>query len=185
MEISTIQAALADCGLDGWLFYSFRGSDPIGVNVLGLHEGHATRRWFYYVPASGEPTKIVHSIEREALDALPGRKLVYLPWEQLHEHLRGTLGGARRVAMQYSPMNAIPYVSRVDAGTIEMVRSFGVEVVSSADLVQQFEAVMRPEQLATHLDAAKLMRAVVDRTYAEVARRLRADEPTTERDIQD
>jgi Xaa-Pro dipeptidase len=185
MDITRIQAALSDRDLDGWLFYSFRGSDPIGINILGLHEGHATRRWFYYVPATGEPTKIVHSIEREALDALPGEQLVYLPWGQLHDHVRSALAGATRVAMQYSPMNAIPYVSRVDAGTIEMVRSFGAEVVSSADLVQQFEAVMRPEQLQSHLDAAVLMRGVVDRTYAEVARRLRADEPTTERDVQD
>jgi Xaa-Pro aminopeptidase len=185
MDITRIQSALAERGLDGWLFYSFRGSDPIAANVLGLEEGHATRRWFYLVPASGAPTKIVHSIEREALDALPGERLVYLPWGQLHEHLKSALSGARRVAMQYSPMNAIPYISRVDAGTVELVRSFGVEVVSSADLVQQFEAVMRPEQLQSHLDAARLMRAVVDRTYAEVARRVRAAEPTTERDIQD
>jgi Xaa-Pro aminopeptidase len=110
---------------------------------------------------------------------------VYLPWSQLHEHVRTALAGARRVSMQYSPMNAIPYVSRVDAGTVELVRSFGVEVVTSADLVQQFEAVMAPEQLQSHLDAAVLMRAVVDRTYAEVARRLRAGEATSEREIQD
>ena len=185
MNLERIQSALRDMSLDGWLFYSFRGSDPIGINILGLHEGHATRRWFYYVPATGEPTRIVHSIEREALDSLPGRKLVYLPWGQLHEHVRETLAGARQVAMQYSPMNAIPYLSRVDAGTVELVRSFGVEVVSSADLVQEFEAVMRPEQLQSHLDAAKIMRGIVDTTYAEVARRLRANEPTTEREIQD
>ncbi len=184
MDVGLIQSELANRGLDGWLFYSFRGSDPIATNVLGLHEGHATRRWFYFIPATGEPTGIVHSIEREALDSLPGKKLVYLPWEQLHEHVRNTLAGARQVAMQYSPLNAIPYISRVDAGTVELVRSFGTEVVSSADLVQQFEAVMRPDQLQSHLDAAVHMRAIVDTTYAEVARRLRANEPTTEKDIQ-
>jgi Xaa-Pro aminopeptidase len=185
MKLEAIQTALRERDLDGWLFYSFRGSDPIAVNILGLHEGHATRRWFYFVPAAGEPTKIVHSIERDALDALPGEKLVYLPWGQLHEHLKSALGGAKRVAMQYSPMNAIPYISRVDAGTVELVRSFGVEVVTSADLVQHFEAVFRPEQLQSHLDAAAAMRAIVDKTYSEVARRLRAEEATTERDIQD
>lgn len=185
MDVTTIQSALQQRNLDGWLFYSFRGSDPIATNVLGLHEGHATRRWFYFIPATGEPTKIVHSIERGALDELPGERRVYLPWEQLHEHLRDTLSGARRVAMQYSPMNAIPYISRVDAGTIELVRSFGTDVCSSADLVQQFEAVMRPEQLQTHLDAAVAMRAIVDTTYAEVARRLRDGVPTLEREIQD
>ena len=185
MNVDSIQSALTERGLDGWLFYSFRGSDPIATNVLGLHEGHATRRWFYFIPATGEPTKIVHSIERDALDQLAGRKLVYLPWGQLHEHLKATLEGAKRVAMQYSPMNAIPYISRVDAGTVELVRSFGVEVATSADLVQHFEAVFRPEQLQSHLDAATAMRAIVDTTYAEVARRLRAEQPTTERDIQD
>lgn len=184
MDITRIQAALVEKGLDGWLFYSFRGSDPIATNVLQLHEGHATRRWFYYVPAHGEATKIVHSIEREALDSLPGQKLVYLPWEQLHERLRSTLAGAGRVAMQYSPMNAIPYISRVDAGTIELVRSFGVDVVSSADLVSVFESVCTPDQHETHVRAGSLMRRIVDETYAEVARRLRADIPTTEHEIQ-
>ncbi|MCC6744227.1 MAG: aminopeptidase P family protein [Acidobacteria bacterium] len=185
MDITNIQDALRQRELDGWLFYSFRGSDPIATNVLGLHEGHATRRWFYYIPAKGEATRIVHSIEREALDSLPGVKKVYLPWEQLHGHVRETLAGAGRVAMQYSPMNAIPYISRVDAGTVELIRSFGTEVVSSADLVQQFEAVMRPEQLQSHLDAAVAMRQIVDTTYAEVARRIRDGVPTVEREIQD
>lgn len=185
MDITNIQDALRQRELDGWLFYSFRGSDPIATNVLGLHEGHATRRWFYYIPAKGEATRIVHSIEREALDSLPGVKKVYLPWEQLHGHVRETLAGAGRIAMQYSPMNAIPYISRVDAGTVELIRSFGTEVVSSADLVQQFEAVMRPEQLQSHLDAAVAMRQIVDTTYAEVARRIRDGVPTVEREIQD
>jgi Xaa-Pro dipeptidase len=184
-RIDEIQAALRGAGLDGWLFYSFRGSDPIGINILGLHEGHATRRWFYYVPAEGEPTRLVHAIEQSALDALPGRKLVFLPWQQIHEHLRATLDGARRVAMQYSPMNAIPYVSRVDAGTVELVRSLGTEVVSSADLVSRFESVCTDAQIDTHHDAASRMRRIVDETYAEVARRIRAGVPTTEREIQD
>src|SRR5712691_3331351 len=119
MDLARIQQALRDAGTDGWLFYDFRGSDPIAANILGLDPAaHSTRRWFYFVPASGEPTRILHSIERDALDAVPGRRLVYLPWQQLHEHLRSTLAGARRVAMQYSPINAIPYVARVDAGTV-------------------------------------------------------------------
>jgi Xaa-Pro dipeptidase len=184
-RIDEIQSALAAAGIDGWLFYSFRGSDPIGINILGLHEGHATRRWFYYVPAHGEPTRIVHAIEQSALDALPGRKLVFLPWQQIHEHLREALADARRVAMQYSPMNAIPYVSRVDAGTVELVRSLGVDVVTSADLVSRFESVCTPEQIDTHQEAAGHMRRIVDETYAEVARRLRSGAPTTEREIQD
>ncbi len=184
MSIEQIQEALREAGLDGWLFYSFRGSDPIALNVLQLREAHATRRWFYYVPAWGAPTGIVHSIERDALDTLPGEKLVYLPWQQLHEHLRTVLPPGGCVAMQYSAMNAIPYVSRVDAGTVELVRSCGVEVVSSADLVQRFEAVCTPAQRASHLAAASRIRAIVDLTYAEVARRLRAEQKTTEYDIQ-
>src|SRR6516162_10170527 len=142
-----IQEALLQENLDGWLFYSFRGSDPIAENILQLdHARLATRRWFYFVPAVGEPTKLVHAIESEMLDMLPGKKKIYLPWQQLHSHLSNTLAGSRRVAMQYSPLNAIPYISRVDAGTIELVRSFGVDVVSSADLVQIFEAVWTSEQ---------------------------------------
>src|SRR5437867_9153889 len=107
MELAKIQQAIRSAGLDGWLFYDFRGSDPLAASILGLDfAAHTTRRWFYYIPASGEPTRIVHSIERGSLDAVPGRKLVYLPWQQLHEHLCGTLAGAKRIAMQYSPMNA-------------------------------------------------------------------------------
>src|SRR5688572_7899604 len=111
--IGSIQRALKDEKLDGWLFYSFRGSDPIACNILRLdHAALATRRWFYFVPSSGTPKKLVHAIESEVLDTLPGERNVYLPWQQLHEHLRNTLSGFRKVAMQYSPLNAIPYVSR-------------------------------------------------------------------------
>src|SRR6185295_3566484 len=181
-----IQAALLQENLNGWLFYSFRGSDPIAENILQLdHARLATRRWFYFVPAAGEPTKLVHAIESEMLDSLPGEKKIYLPWQQLHRHLGDILTGSRRVAMQYSPLNAIPYVSRVDAGTVELVRSFGVDVVTSADLVQVFEAVWTAEQIETHLYAAGHMREIVDVTFREVARRIREKVPTTELDIQE
>src|SRR5262245_60844446 len=186
MVVDAIQSALTSERLDGWLFYSFRGSDPIAENILRLDQARlATRRWFYFVPASGSPQKIVHAIESGMLDTLPGEKKIYLPWQQLHEHLGIALSGSRRVAMQYSPLNAIPYVSRVDAGTVELVRSLGVEVVSSADLVQMFEAVWTAEQLETHLYAARHMRQIVDVTFSEVARRIRENVPTTELDIQD
>src|SRR6266850_7309918 len=136
-HIESLQRALEKDKLDGWLFYSFRGSDPIAENILGLdHAKFTTRRWFYFVPAKGLPQKIVHAIETGTLDDLPGDKRIYLPWQQLHQHLREALSGVKKVAMQYSPLNAIPYISRVDAGTVELVRSLGVEVVSSADLVQ-------------------------------------------------
>jgi Xaa-Pro aminopeptidase len=184
--IASLQAALLSEGLEGWLFYSFRGSDPIAENILRLDTARlATRRWFYFVPARGRPSKIVHAIESGMLDSLPGEKRVYLAWQELHRRLAETLVGARRVAMQYSPMNAIPYISRVDAGVVELIRSFGVDVVSSADLVQIFEAAWTPEQLASHLYAAGHMREIVDVAFREVARRIREKVPTTELDIQD
>lgn len=181
MELSAIQAALVEEGVDGWLFYDFRHSDPIAHRVLGLPDGaHATRRWFYYVPARGEPVKVVHAIEAHALDALPGRAVAYAGWQALHDALQGALKGCKRAAMQYSPANAIPYVSRVDAGTIEQIRALGVEVVSSADLVQRFEAVWSPAQWADHQAAAAGLRAIVDEAFARVAEAVRAGKPVTE-----
>lgn len=189
--IDKIQQALNDADLDGWLFYNFRGSDPIAENILGLaSEGHmATRRWFYLIPRAGEPTKIVHSIERDVIDALPGEKLIYLPWQQLHEHLRNSLASltserAPRVAMQYSPNAAIPYLSRVDGGTIELLRSFGIEIISSADLVQKFESAWGDEQLAMHDEAASGLYKIVHEAFAEIGRRIGEGIPTTEYDIQ-
>jgi len=184
-HIQALQAALQQDKLDGWLFYSFRGSDPIAENILRLdHAKFTTRRWFYYVPAQGTPQKIVHAIETGTLDSLPGDKHVFLPWQQLHELLKKTLEGKKKIAMQYSPFNAIPYISRVDAGTVELIRSFGVEVVSSADLVQVFEAVWTQEQLDTHLYAAKHMREIVDAVAREVRRRVQDNVGATEVEIQ-
>jgi Xaa-Pro aminopeptidase len=184
-HIESLQRALQQDKLDGWLFYSFRGSDPIAENILRLdHAKFTTRRWFYFVPAKGTPQKIVHAIETGTLDGLPGDKHIYLPWQQLHQTLRDTLKGIKRVAMQYSPFNAIPYISRVDAGTIELIRSFGVDVVSSADLVQVFEAVWTQEQLETHLYAARHMREIVDEIVKEVRRRVQSNSGATEVEVQ-
>ena len=184
--IDSIQQALRSEELDGWLFYSFRGSDPIAENILGLDSSQiTTRRWAYFVPADGEPQKVVHRIEPHVLAALPGAVRAYLPWQQFHEHLSASLSGNKRVAMQYSPMNSIPYISRVDAGTVELIRSFGVEVVSSANLVQVFEAVWTDEQLETHLYAAKNLREIVDVAFAEVRRRISDGVATDEYDIQE
>jgi Xaa-Pro aminopeptidase len=188
--IEAIQQALNEADLDGWLFYSFRDSDPIAANILGLGGGGhiATRRWFYLVPRSGEPTKINH-IERTVLDHLPGKKLIYLPWQQLHEHLKTSLAALTdkrrpRVAMQYSPDAAIPYLSRVDAGTIELIRSFGVEIISSADLVQKFESAWGDEQLQMHEESARGLYDIVKDAFAEIGRRIKAGTPTNEYDIQ-
>jgi Xaa-Pro aminopeptidase len=184
-RVAAIQKALQAAKLDGWLFYDFRKSDPLAPRILMLGENASgSRRWFYYIPASGEPTKIVHSIERAKLDALPGKRLVYRGWEEQRSHLRDTLSKQKRIAMQYSPMNDIPYISRVDAGTIELVRSFGPEIVTSAELVQQFEAVLTPAQKQSHVEASDKMHRILLEAFAEIARNIRADKPITEYDIQ-
>lgn len=195
-RVAEIQGALKKLQLDGWLFYDFRKSDPLCYRILLLDQNKfASRRWFYYVPAEGEPTKIVHRIEPEKLDYLPGRRLVYLRWQQLHAFLRDALGagdgqsenggGARkRVAMQYSPNNDVPYVSRVDAGTIDLVRSMNVEPVTSAELVQIFEAVWTPEQKKTHDRAADNIHHIILDAFKEIGRRVRSDEAVNEYDIQ-
>src|SRR3954470_20798578 len=184
-RVAEIQKALQAAKLDGWLFYDFRGSDPLAARILKLGE-HASgsRRWFYFIPKSGEPVKIVHSIERGKLDALPGKPLVYRGWEEEHRHLRETLSKQKRIAMQYSPNNDIPYISRVDAGTIELIRSFGVEIVTSAELVQQFEAVLTPEQKQSHVEGSDKLHRVLMDAFAEIARNIRAEKPITEYDIQ-
>lgn len=191
MRLAEIQTALQEQNLDGWLFSSFRGSDPIAAGILEIPPGGAlaTRRWLYLIPRQGEPVKIVHSIEREALAHLPGKKLIYLPWKQLHAFIREQLlalapGRAPRIAMQYSPNGAIPYISRVDAGMIELIRSFGVEIVTSATLVAKFEATLTPEQLKSHDQAAKHLYEIVHGAFAEIGRRVKSGVPANEYDIQ-
>ncbi len=173
-RIAEIQESLYKAEIDGWLFYDFRESDPIGYRVLGISPGAvATRRWFYFVPAWGEPVKLLHKIEPKALSDLPGKEVIYLSREELAQGLKALLAGSRRVAMQYSPMNAIPYLSRTDAGTVDLVRSLGVEVVSSQDLIQRFEAVWTPEQLESHLFAANALGEIVSEAFAHIAKKLK------------
>jgi Xaa-Pro aminopeptidase len=187
LNIGAIQTALRAQGVDGWLLYDFRGTNAIALDVTGVGRqgGHlATRRWFYLVPATGEPRKLVHAIESHALDHLPGTAARYAGREQLEEGLKELVAGLQRVAMEYSPLCAIPYVARVDAGTIELVRRFGVEVVSSGDLVQQFSAVWGDAEISSHVAAADKLYQVKDRAFQEIARRVAAAVPTTEFDIQ-
>jgi Xaa-Pro aminopeptidase len=179
-----IQKALREASLDGWLFYDFRGTDPISRKILGLDPGRlGTRRWFYFVPARGEPRKLLHAIEKKMLDALPGREAIYLTWQSLQEGVRSFFSDSRTVAMQYSPRNDVPYVSRVDAGTIELVRSSGVEVVSSADLVQLFDATLSPSQLESHRRAGKILRSLIDAMFSRVAADVRSGKTLTERGL--
>ncbi|MCK5739941.1 M24 family metallopeptidase, partial [bacterium] len=184
MELSNIQAALKEQNLDGWLFYDFHNRDAIGMRVLGLDPTKFTsRRWYYFIPAEGEPKKLVHSIEQSKLESLPGTKAVYLPWQQQHQLLQEMLGDAKKVAMQYSPMNAIPYNSIVDAGTVELIRSFGVTVVSSADLAGIFEAHLSAEDYDSHMEAGKIVHAVKEDAFAEIGRRIQKGENPTEFEI--
>ena len=185
--IGRIQEALRADGIDAWLLYDFRGLNRIAADVVGVsgQEGHlATRRWYYLIPADGEPRGLVHAIEKHTLAHLPGRSTRYAGRDQLHAGLRGLLDGMRRVAMEYSPQCAIPYISRVDGGTVELIRSFGVDLVSSGDLVQRFSTVWDVDAMASHRKASDKLYRVKDRAFEAIARRVRDRVPTTEFDIQ-
>ena len=187
LDIGAVQAALQADGLDGWLLYDFRGLNPIAADVtaVGKQGGHlATRRWYYLIPASGAPRGLVHKIERNSLAHLPGSTTQYAGRDQLEDGLRRLLTGVKRVAMEYSPGCAIPYVSRIDAGTVELVRQSGPEVVSSGDLIQRFSAVWDDVAIEGHRLASDKLYQVKDRAFEMVARRLRDRTPTTEYDIQ-
>ena len=184
-RIADIQAALIEASLDGWLFYDFRMSDPLAYRILELPEHEiATRRWFCFIPRAGEPRKLVSAVEARRLDAITGATTIYRSLDEMRDGLARMLAGARRIAMAYSPNGAIPYVSRVDAGTIELVRSFGVEIVSAADLIQRFEATLTTAQLKSHHRAAFKLRNVVDETFAELARRIRNRDEVCEHQLQ-
>jgi Xaa-Pro aminopeptidase len=186
IDIGAVQRALKTEGLDAWLLYDFQGSNPVSYRVAGMGGGGhlATRRWFYLIPQTGEPRALVHAIERHNLDHLPGSKIVYAGREQLRAGLEALLAGVTRVAMEYSPNCAIPYVSRVDAGTVELVRGLGADVVSSGDLVQQFEARWSDAAVTTHRSASEKLYRIKDKAFEEVARRVRDGMATTEYDIQ-
>jgi Xaa-Pro aminopeptidase len=185
MDLNAIQTALKNAGFDGWLFYDFHNRDAVAARILEMDAKRFTsRRWFYYIPAEGQPQKLVHAIEPWKCDHLPGDKHIYLPWKQQHELLADILKGQKKVAMQYSPDNAIPYVSIVDGGTIELVRNLGVEVVSSADLVSQFESHLTDDDIRSHAEAGKVMQMVKNEAFSEIARRIKAGQNPKEYEIQ-
>jgi Xaa-Pro aminopeptidase len=187
MNLGRVRAAIADEGLSGWLLYDFHGSNPVARGVLGFQALEAppktTRRWFYWIPASGEPVKVVHRLEPHALDHLPGRVSIYLTWEELERTLATLVGGSRRVAMEFSPRARLPYVSRVDGGTLELVRAAGVEVVSSADLAQRFEGTLDPEARLDHRRAGALLHSILGAAFEHVRERARTA-PCTEMELQ-
>ena len=187
MDIAGVQAALKADAIDAWLLYDFRGLNPIAVDVTGVGRqgGHlATRRWYYLIPATGVPRGLVHAIERNALAHLPGASNRYAGRDQLEAGLKKLVAGVQRVAMEYSPKCAIPYIARVDAGTIELIRGCGVDVVSSGDLVQRFATVWDAAAISSHRIASDKLYNVKDRAFDAVARRMHNGEPTTEYDIQ-
>ena len=184
VEIGEMQRDLRQAKLDGWLFYDFRGRDPIAQRILNLPPGMRTRRWFYFVPAKGKPKKLVHKIEAGALAAVPGDTLQYAGQKELRDGVKEALGKAKRVAMQYSPKNAIPYVAMVDAGTVELVRSCGAKVMSSADLVQKYESCWSKEQLESHLAAGRAIDRVVSEAFQHAAQCVREKKPLNEYELQ-
>ena len=187
-RISTVQRALLEVDLDGWLLYDFRGQNPTAIEALGLGGHFLTRRWFYLVPAKGEPTLLVHAIEEGSFPAhVEGERTSYATWQSLIERLGGTLrqlGSRPRVAMEYFPQAAIPYLSRVDAGTIELVRSLGVDIVSSAELVQRVLARWTPAQIESHVRALRAIDEAKDAAFEQIRLAHRRGDEITEMDVQ-
>ena len=173
-DLKAIQSALREFSFDGWLLYDFRGSNVLAQRILHMPQGFmGSRRYFYFIPASGTPQKLVHRIESDALDHLPGEKIIYLRWQELEAGVQNIIAGHKNVAMEYSPRNGNPYISRVDAGTVELVRSFGSEVVSSGDLISLFESTLTEAQLKSHLEASEVTNAAYGRVWKFIADQVR------------
>lgn len=185
MRLAEIQAALREENLDGWLFFDHHRRDPIAYRVLDFTPGSmVTRRWFYFIPASGEPRGLAHRIEVQTLQELPGVIALYAGWKELIDGLRAMLGASRRVAMQFSPLCAVPYVAMVDAGTVDLVRSLGIEVATAANLIQYFESRWNQEQLDYHMEAGRRVDRIRGEAFGCISEKLLAKERVTEWEIQ-
>lgn len=186
LNVLDIQSALRELHYDAWLLYDFRGSNPLAQRVTGIDRRPTlSRRWWYLIPAQGEPQKLVHRVESGALDHLPGAPRIYLTWQELEQNLAHLLAGLRQVAMEYAPGISNPYISRVDGGTIEAVRGCGVEIVSSGDLIQIFEARWDDSQWASHQEATRHTTAAYDVAWKFIAEEIRKNGRTTECAVQD
>jgi len=183
-KIEEIQSALRAREIDAWLFFDHHHRDAIAYRILGLPESlMVSRRWFYLIPARGEPSKLVHRIEPFYLDSLPGPKRQYAAWQELADNLRAMLSGVRTLAMQFSPNNMIFTVSVVDAGTVDLIRSFGINVVTSANLVAQFEAAWTEDQIRSHFAARDSIDSITEAVLKEIGQRVRHG-GTTEFEVQ-
>ncbi len=180
-KLRQIQGELARLGLDGWLIYDFHGGNDIAVRFLSL-SGIITRRSFYFIPASGTPIAFVHAIEKKPFDHLPGQKIYYSSYRILEEKLRRALEGKKRLAMEYSPKGRLPYIGKVDAGTLELIQSFGIEVVTSANLVARFDACLSPEQIESHREAIAHLFEIKGATFSLIKRRIETGNKITEYD---
>jgi Xaa-Pro aminopeptidase len=184
MDLKKIQTAIKEKGIDGWLLCDFHNRDHLAYRILDMDFNKMTsRRWFYYIPAEGKPIRLVHNVEKTKLDSLPGDKMSYSAWVDLHASLKKIVGGAKRIAMQYSPLNNIPYTSIIDGGTIDLVRSFGPEIVSSADLVQQFEAVIDQKGYESHIKAGDIIQHIKNEAFAEIGEAITDGKKLTEYEL--
>lgn len=185
-DLTAIQTAIRESQLDGWLLYDFRASNVLARRILQFSDGPAgSRRWAYFIPSQGTPQKLVHRIETAALDHVPGDRQVYLKWQEFEAGIASLIAGRKRIAMEYSPRNGNPYISRVDAGTVELVRASGVDVIPSGDLIQMFEAVWDDEQWAMHLEAGRHTDSAYDVSWKFIADQVRAHGETTESAVSD
>jgi Xaa-Pro aminopeptidase len=186
MDIRAIQKVLHEASIDGWLLTDFRNRDYLAYRLLGLNfEKMSSRRWYYYIPAKGEPKKLVSAVERQKLDTLPGKRVVYLSWKEHHAALKKILGQRKRIAMQYSPKGNVPYISIVDAGTIELLRSLGYKIVSSADLISRFVSVISEEGYRSHKEAAAVMDRIMEESFGKIREGVRTGNGVTEYDVQE
>ena len=185
MNLSAIQNAIREHDVDGWLFYDFRERDPLAMSILGMPTGKfLSRRWYYYIPATGDPVKLVSKVEESSLDDLPGDKLTYLSWKEQHQQIRSMIGDGKRIACNYSPMNHIPYTSMLDAGTVDVLRSLGLELVSAANLIQQFEALLDDAAFQTHAEAGEMIMRVKDEAFRKISAAVEAGELLNEFEVQ-
>lgn len=184
MDIKAIQTELKKAKIDGWLFYDFHNRDSLAYKILGLENKHTTRRWYYFIPAKGEPKKLVSAVESTKLDLLPGKKFVYLPYEEQHKLLKKILGNSKTIAMQYSPKNNIPYVSLVDGGTIELIKSLGYKIVSSANLISIFEALVDEKGYQLHKEAQKDIDEIRKLAFDKIREAINSNQKLTEYELQ-